>query len=93
MGKSDSEIYERAAQLIEEHGHVKGGYGAPGRGFCLMAALQEACREARRTGGYISLANRLSDTARTRWGHGAIPWNDQPERTAAEVVAFLREFA
>jgi hypothetical protein len=90
--KSDSEIYERAAQLIEEHGHVKGEYGAPTEGFCLAGALIWASEDVGSRSRACALNVRLSATLMRRVGMTGIDWNDRPERTAAEVVAFLREF-
>lgn len=94
MTRSDSEILARAAQLIEEHGHTKRKMGAPSLGFCTGGAVLWACHYdgedlALR---YGPLTERLEGTCRSRWGMSVPQWNDRPERTAAEAVAFLREF-
>lgn len=88
----------RAADLIEERGHTKGGKGMPwnadhnGR-LCILGAILEARRELG-----IPIPSRfdfeaaqesaglvLGCTAFEAWH-----WNDRHDTTAADVVARLR---
>ncbi len=99
------EIRVKAAEIIETRGWIQRHYFAgPDEscgGVCLLGALNLAA-----SGGKSPLPNydngeidRVDDalvamgfyTHRTRTGIGAHAWNDNLERTQAEVLARLRE--
>lgn len=93
---TDADVFERAADLIEEFGHCKDtcardANGNPvailgGSSFCLAGAIMRA----RLDYGY----DRFDVGRLARFFPGKGPtWNDAPERTAHDVVAALREAA
>jgi hypothetical protein len=82
-----SEIYLKAAQLIEERGLTKGNFEAPNGALCIAGACNIA------SGVYASPASVVGLAA---WevlekfaGFYLVDWNDRPERTPEEVIDFL----
>ncbi|MBO9624132.1 MAG: hypothetical protein J7500_15600 [Sphingomonas sp.] len=89
MDLTVSEVLSRAADLIEPEGKwTRGVYVGPDRNcWCVLGAIQRA-------GNFGHDDNRpvafLKDLMGVAWLH---EWNDDPNRTQAEVVAKLREGA
>lgn len=98
-------IASRAADLIEEHGHLKHYLGDKNQGFCLLGAVMEASRESHqyygplwcaiseqvsaRVGDRVSVPAVTVVTKDTR----AIKWNNHEDTTKEEVIQILREVA
>lgn len=98
-----SEVLNRAADLIEEHGWGQGSPAMLGEGgLCAMGALGLA------TWGEVTdryeaihhcpagqaVANYIGDQPGLLSGHDRIwDWNDKPGRTASEVIEVLRAAA
>ena len=90
----DHEILRKAADLIEEEGHCKGGLKRDGR-YCALGALAMAA-----TGdvkNLVSPATRALSRYIDPEGGGLSSqitnWNDNKERTADEVINALRVVA
>lgn len=92
---ADGEVLWRAADLLAERGHckktVEDAYGR----HCLYGAINIARRgSAYATGDYTT--GRWDADARRLGFSGfekAVLWNNEPQRTAAEVIARLRAAA
>ena len=81
-------ILLEAANAIEEFGHLKNSLGDRNQGMCIRGALWFA-------GGHSAgdaAMNAVEQKLGLSWFE-AIEWNNAPERTAAEVIAALRETA
>jgi hypothetical protein len=94
------EVLHRAADLLEEFGWCQGQLFSRGRrAYCVIGATARAAHdlgyEGDWTGGYGFVRDRVgADLLRAvsgGWFSG--DWNDEPDRTKAEVVAKLREAA
>lgn len=96
-------VLERAAELIER-GHCKGALARDVKGervfvaspnaakWCLWGSVECVVRQGPPI-PYNLLDDIESLLARVIGGHTLAAWNDAPERTAAEVVAALRQAA
>ncbi|MFE1321660.1 hypothetical protein [Kitasatospora phosalacinea] len=93
------QVLRLAAEYLEVHGHCKGKFAAPeGRGACAVGAIRAVVTGSR----YIvhplveraveafsaTLPDRSYDP-----DENIAAWNDEPERTTAEVVRALRAAA
>jgi hypothetical protein len=78
-------VYEKAAQLIEECGWFQGTAVGPGGELCMLGAIDSA-GELVGDGG-PGLSRIYADLGLTNVAN----WNDAPDRTKAEVLAKLRE--
>jgi len=92
-----AEVLDRAADLIEPAGAwTQGKWGSPETCMCAEGAIFAACEaspmyDRNRIPGAIGvLTSMLPAIPR---GNPIAFWNDDPERTQAEVVAKLREAA
>lgn len=89
---TESDVLEKAADLIERDGWCQGGDGRDGKCRCMMVAIADASDSA--PPPRLSLWQRTRDAI---WGYLGVTsgakWNDAPERTAAEVIAALRSAA
>lgn len=86
----------QAADLIEQHGHLKGLYGNPDEGFCVSGAIWYAITgRPRRSGMLVSAApGYLEAIDLLPCGTGGLcAWNDNERTTAADVMEALREAA
>jgi len=84
-----SDVLDRAADLIEPEGawHQGNYVGPTGDCWCALGAIM-------RVGNFASDINAPSIVLRRLIGEEFVAdWNDDPERTQAEVVAKLREAA
>ncbi len=83
-----ADVLDRAAALIERDGWVQGDYGWSGVGWCASGAIREAARP-------VTLKVHVSagSALRAAIGPGIERWNDDPDRTQADVLAVLREIA
>jgi hypothetical protein len=82
----------RAAELLERDGWCQGALVKNGA-FCAMGALHKATDRDRKA--YMSSLYRLMAFLGQHHGgtRNIIDWNDQPERTADEVIDALRAAA
>lgn len=84
------ELLNRAADVTQERGLYQGGYCADREGsVCLVGAINVACgnyadEDAVDEAAWWSALDAYLGEARPP------TWNDQPGRTAAEVIAALR---
>lgn len=99
-----SEILDKAADLIEQRGHHKGWYCGDDGSLCATGALLAAAGmepEPRESANpWSTYDDERWDAADAAWkvldkvvNDHSPNWNDRAERTAAEVVAKLREAA
>lgn len=90
-------VFDRAAEILEEHGWTRGDFFVAGQGYCVVGALARARGEQKmtdlRTGAsvYLHLARTLNIAPADPAGVILPTWNDERGRTAAEVIAALRE--
>jgi hypothetical protein len=94
------EILHRAADLIEEFGWCQGAYSQceHGHPYCEEHPLGSHCAEGAIMQGLADLGSSAlyAETVASlerRVGCALPRWNDQPGRTKAEVISFLRETA
>lgn len=100
------EILLKAATILEEKGWVQDGLHSP-KGFCALGALQWACygqvytssvfnktdvdgKRERHNDVYIQACHNLGNAVRD-WD--IYHWNDNPGRTAKEVIDQMRTVA
>jgi hypothetical protein len=90
-----SQLLDDAADIRERCGHIKRALSSP-FGYCAVGAMRQAALNR----GILKLyANRAEFVLHTHLNAGnaqlvSVPyWNDQPERTSAEVIATLRAVA
>lgn len=91
-----ADLFKRAADILEEFDWRQGRAGCRKEGsMCAIGAIYEACFD-------YGLALRDPTSVAAFFGHGAprecgifplAVWNDDPDRTKAEVVAELRRLA
>lgn len=82
-----------AAAYIERYGWIQGKTGSPGGPVCAAGALRAIASAPAWNPVTEEQLQRYSDSwdAATDYLGRALPnWNDEPERTQAEVVAALR---
>ena len=97
------QVLLKGADAIEQHGHIKEGYGAPDTGFCAMGALRYVVAGDRPLVAMPEDDRRLYRQARDLLGRSLgydgfthepiVKFNDAPERTADEVIAAMRKAA
>jgi hypothetical protein len=82
-----------AADIIARHGHTKHVLHDMRGGYCALGALELAAEHNRlRWRDRHALVE--ARFALAEYVHGPVPhWNDEPSRTAAEVIATLRALA
>lgn len=94
-----NEIRLKAADLLEKHGWVQGTWGRDGGPRCMLGACRVAAgvNEANCGGdaeiryGLAEIAALFSvEKATNGTVHSPVLWNDDPDRTAEEVIAALR---
>src|SRR5579859_1990403 len=90
--KTSKEILRGAAQVIRERGHVKGHFKGPD-GFCAVGALRQADGYYDSYVGYSEAMTEARECIESLIGDKLIEWNDQEERTAAEVIDALERAA
>lgn len=80
-----------AADVLERDGWTQGEYEQPDGCKCISGALRSVCGgiDTTDTDRYLSAWYALRPVI----GRGAINWNDEPGRTADEVIAALRTAA
>lgn len=83
-----AEVLRKAAEYLETHGWMQGDYGVPGGPSCLLGAMRKTTRATTPDYDIAYWAIRKSVGGRL-----PVEWNDQPGRTAEEVIAKLREVA
>jgi hypothetical protein len=103
-----SEVLNKAADLIEERGWVRGSAGWPGMGpgLCLEGGMMAACGETFTSvnlfefwacPAYRAVQEHLDLTPGEGADHQPLSppyrWNDAPTRTEAEVIETLRAAA
>jgi hypothetical protein len=83
------EVLSGAADLIEEHGWVRGEYGGEEHGFCAMGAILY------RSHGYALAYNRARQRLMRELVHSGsiVFWNDNVAKSKDEVVETLRRVA
>ncbi|WP_149030285.1 hypothetical protein [Kitasatospora sp. MBT66] len=98
-------VFEKAAEIIEKDGLAKGVYKDADGCHCALGALNAALDNgfvginddhggaaiaSEGLAEWITYADHLNTQVPDEYGD--VPeWNDEPERTAAEVAAFLRK--
>jgi hypothetical protein len=92
MTATTSQLLTDAADIIARYGHTKHVLHDM-RGYCALGALELAAEHnrlrLRDPRALVEARFALAD-----YVHGPVPkWNDEPSRTAAEVVATLRACA
>jgi hypothetical protein len=98
-----AEILEKAADLLETVGHVKGhsiSYSGDAiTGYCVTGAIVEQVTHwnvvmdwRARAKAYEVLADLISKDGREPTAK-IIHWNDAPERTATEVIDLMKHAA
>jgi hypothetical protein len=101
------ETLAKAADYIDEHGHHKGAFYHRGA-VCARGAINavlyddadecgefegEATMVAQALADHIGIVSTLDTGSETFVVPAIARWNDAPERTAAEVMAAMRECA
>lgn len=94
------QVLSLAAEYIEVHGHNKGDFGsAVDRSACAVGAIQ-AIVTGHRTEEHHPLANAAVEVLSAMLPdvnddptENVASWNDEPERTGAEVARVLRAAA
>jgi hypothetical protein len=85
-------IAARAAELIREHGWLKGKYGDCGKGFCAVGAINQAESECEEPGAARAAAGCIR-AIRTRIEPPTVAaWNDA-QTSPAPILAVLDEIA
>lgn len=97
------DLVRRAADLIEQHGHTTGWYGAPETGFCVGGALWYCLRGVPRgvalpgsrpmTKEEVDLYSNAVELVENHVGRGITAWNDYGGHDREGVVRILREVA
>lgn len=75
-----------AADYMERHGHCKFVLQDSGGAVCLQGALNEVC-------GFVQMVFLIHHVEKFLGVTNAVAWNNEPERTGAEVVAAMRACA
>ncbi|MFE1095900.1 DUF6197 family protein [Streptomyces smyrnaeus] len=99
-------IYDKAADLIEEKGYVKGKYKSVDGCFCALGAIAEAMgakwEEDSQEGAYVPTGSYEYLTYAEHagnllpegiWGTCVPDFNDDPDVTKEDVTSFLRKVA
>lgn len=84
------EVLLRAAEIIEEMGHLKGWY-EDSNGVCILGAINLA--EGRVAGKDGEIPQQLRDYLGVNSDSGIIQWNDADERKEHHVTLALRATA
>lgn len=100
--QESGQIVRRAAEMIEEFGWIQGSIGGRNIGMCARGAIYHSARA--QTADWVMPAKRAED-AFTKFLVGipadchsyivpTLPcWNDEPDRTAEEVLQWMHKFA
>lgn len=96
-----ADILDKAAALIDKHGHCKGTHKNDAGALCTRGAVIRASspRYSFTRNKYVPMpaADAMREferhLLRTVGNWGPISWNDAPERTKEEVVSTLRAAA
>ena len=103
--KSVADVLRHAARIIEERGWCQGHIGTSGGAVCAIGAIKEAdpatgvdaMNWTRRTAWhamtFAERALRLPNAPKNVMRRPLSAFNDEPGRTAAEVIAALRAAA
>jgi hypothetical protein len=92
-----ADVYEKAAEYLEEYGWIQGDLGHQGGPRCFVGALRSA-NEALETQARIMAEDvlELSNHCYIRicsCGGAMAMWNDEEDRTSDEVINTLRALA
>lgn len=93
---NESEVLNKAADLIEKYGWIQGSLGWRHAGFCALGGIYQATSDLGPIPCLVSNALVSGTKAQLRETIGLsdiAEWNDDPLRTKEEVVAKLREAA
>lgn len=105
LGEELTTLFERAIELLQDHGWVQGSYYMPGAGFCLLGALQYALTgrlPLQYSALGISSSTTLNaarmvlgeliyqDTVGTNPTRDIPSWNDRHGRTKEDVILLLK---
>ena len=84
-----ADVLREAARIIEEFGWWQSGNPDRSYGHCAMTAVSQASNDD------DALSSQALYVLRRSLGLGRWPdaWNDEPDRTEAEVIAALRNAA
>lgn len=96
--KSDAEILNLAADLIEKNGHAHGRLITDDGRMCIAGAINMAvngdpCDWRGKTHDLLSLVGQYALKLKNYDSMNVVDWNNNPARTQASVVAALRETA
>lgn len=95
-------VLDRAADAIETHGWIQHDWGDVTRGFCAVGAVNYSVGQLwQKAAGadrdfLVAVDTRVKRVLRPHGGLNSsylMSWNDDAERTAEEVVVFLRRSA
>lgn len=91
------QVLERAANIIKEHGWVRGAFYREGQGFCAIGAIRAAAGHDPGTiGAYKPAMQRLATLIGALNGKGQTMignWNDGKATNKEEVIAALQAAA
>lgn len=93
---ADGEVFREAARIIERDGWYQGMLQNPnGTGYCAMGALFKACgeRPVSYFYGLPSRSKRAIQSLSLHVGAEISSWNDDPSRTAEDVILELKRCA
>lgn len=88
-----AKILLKAADLIEQRGHCKNAYQSMDGRLCALGAIRVASGFDANSLSCYSVVNTPAMRVALAVDDSVHFWNDEPERTAAEVVATLRSVA
>ena len=95
-----ADVYERAAEYLEKYGWKRGSAGEEGRPRCFIGATASAIGEIKIDNFIVSdpvlwhKANCFAAKTLELPSHTSImDWNDDPDRTADEVINTLHALA
>lgn len=83
--------FEEALDRIRSSGWIQGELARPGEGYCLEGAFLFAQPSKCHLEYYPLIRKVLGE--QYGWGYSVYIWNDQPERTQAEVETILEKCA
>jgi hypothetical protein len=93
-----AEVYEEAAEYLEEYGWIKGDMGQHGGPRCLTGAIESvngmgSNRELAFIVSALELGACFMPDCDGSCGSPVVAWNDDPGRTADEVINTLHALA
>lgn len=83
------DVLTAAKSYLMRHGWVRVNYGDDGGPWCLVGAIQSACRSVNAPDGDLFYAARTAVYDVTGSSMPVFVWNDVPGRTFDEVIAAL----